>query len=141
MLTNLVCNRILREGFEKVIECALPACKTRWLDIQNFSILSDEILKVDFWIIEAFSQVFDPSGFRLAYKMAWQSRCLLLFTYLPASFPKAGQFWCDLITSNFSEKLKEIANARMPDKADFEKLIALWPLLNFEPTNHHHLKR
>ena len=141
MLINLACNRILREGLEKVIEWNLPVCKIRWMDIQNFSILSDEILKADLWIIEAFSHVFDPSGFRLASKMAWHSRCLLLFNYLPASFPKAGPFWCDLITSNLSEKLKEIANAQMPEKADFEKLIALWPLLNFEPTDHHHLKR
>ena len=100
--------------------------------------LSHEILKADFWLIDAWNFIKnDPEGFRTAYKLAGTIKCLLLFYNVPEGFPEEGKFWCNPLKCNLREKIKEVLDNPPPVKADFEKLIKMWPELAKEPKHHH----
>jgi len=100
--------------------------------------LSNEILKADFWLIDAWNFTKnDPEGFRTAYKLAGTIKCLLLFYNVPEGFPGEGKFWCNPLKCNLQEKIKEVLENPPPEKADFEKLIKVWPELAKEPKHHH----
>ncbi len=102
--------------------------------------LSHDILKANFWIIEAW-QPFEnrnPAGFRTAYKLAGRSKFLLFFYDIPDGFPEDGSFWCNPIICNLSNKISDVIGNPPPTKADFERLIELWPALGHYPKTHHH---
>jgi hypothetical protein len=117
----------------------------KWEDCQVMlfgagSGLSRESLEADFWLIEAWHpfEPDNPEGFRTAYKLAGKMKCLLLFLKVPEGFPEEGPFWCSLVTTKLSDKINEVLDKPSPSKADFDNLIAIWPALALEPSEHHH---
>ena len=105
---------------------------------EDSNILSQELFNADFWLIDAWNFIKnDPEGFRTAYKLAGTIKCLLLFYNVPEGFPGEGKFWCNPLKCNLQEKIKEVLENPPPEKADFEKLIKVWPELAKEPKHHH----
>ena len=104
--------------------------------------LSQDILKTDLWIIEAWHpfEPDNPVGFRTAYKLAGSIKSLLFFYDVPVGFPEDGFFWCNPLTCEFKIKIKEVAESELVTKADFEQLIELWPALAYDSTAHHHFQ-
>lgn len=102
--------------------------------------LSRESLEAGLWIIDAWHpfEPSNPEGFRTAYKLAGNIKCLLLFLKVPEGFPENGLFWCNPVTVRLSDKIREVLSAPPPTKADFDRLIAFWPALAQEPSKHRH---
>jgi len=110
------------------------------LTFSNTRGLSRKILQSKLWLIDGWNSPYnwDPEGFRTAYKLAGTIKCLLLFYNVPEGFPEEGKFWCNPLKCNLQEKIKEVLENPPPEKADFKKLIKMWPELAKEPKHHHH---
>ncbi len=101
--------------------------------------LSRDIFKAHLWLIDAWNHFrHDPEGFRTAYKLAGKIKCLLLFYKVPDGFPEEGEFWCNPLSCNLEQKIKEVLEKPPPHKTDFEALIQIWPELGKTSGHHHH---
>jgi len=135
MLINLLANDYIRHPLSNLIQILLPGVNLRQFGF-NSTILSNNILDADYWIIQAFKSANNPAGFRTAYKLSGKAKCLLIFVWLPSEIPEEGPFWCHILNKNLSSRIKYIDQINIPSMTDFENLIQLWPLLGFElPAN------
>lgn len=137
MLINLITTELLSEPLTECSRLAVGTKDIRWININGFFVLSNDVLKADLWIIEAFSQPQRPSGFLAAYKLADQIKCLLLFPFVPPMFPKK-HFWCDILTDRLVDRIREGIHTPKAQKVEFDQLIKAWPLLGCESAHHNH---
>lgn len=137
MLINLITTKLLSEPLTECSRLAVGTKDIRWININGFFVLSNDVLKADLWIIEAFSQPQRPSGFLAAYKLAGQIKCLLLFSFVPPIFPKK-HFWCDILTDRLVDRIREGIHKPKAQKVEFDQLIKAWPLLGYESAHHNH---
>ena len=110
-------------------------------DFEERGLLARDVLKADFWIIEAYDYSYcsdNPVGFRTAYNLAGSISCLLLFSIPPfEGFPPEGPFWWSLTsTTNLIEKIRG-AWGCIPKKEEFKELTEKWPQLLKTFSSHH----
>lgn len=139
MLINILSDLSMIETIKKCAILAVGEVRFNHIELENVSSISNDILKADMWIIEAFSDDEHPYGFQAAYNLVGTIKCILLFTHMVNDFPHDGPFWCNLITGDLTKKIREVANNDiLPFREQFDELIKIWPQLGHKNYDHHH---
>lgn len=134
----LVASDILSEALVRLIAQTIPSARVRCAGFRT-GVLSRDLIRAEYWIIEAFDGTSNAAGFRTARKLAGKARCLLIFACTPPGFPAEGPFWCHLLCPRLAERVRMVRKLPICSEADFRGVIEMWPLLGYEaPIGRHH---